>query len=61
MSERKRPSKRSAKKACEYSSESEASELNILSREPAYVCKACERAAARPEDLCQPERLFSSW
>ncbi len=61
MARRKYSLKRSAEKVCEFAPGSGPEKFRILTEEPSYVCKACERSASKAEYLCQPERVFSAW
>jgi hypothetical protein len=60
MSIRKQYEKRS-QKACELTSASDSSEHKTITKENNYVCKQCGRSALNQENLCQPERLYSTW
>jgi hypothetical protein len=61
MSEKKQSEDQSTKKICEFPPDSDSEELRILANNPAYVCMGCGRSAASGENLCQPERMYSSW
>jgi hypothetical protein len=61
MSERKDSQDKFTGKVCEFPPDSKARELQIITENPAYVCGNCGRSAASHENLCRPERLFSSW
>jgi hypothetical protein len=61
MSEKKASEKRPASKVCEFPQDSKSEELKIMVNAPRYVCMACGKSAAKDENLCRPERMFSSW
>jgi len=66
MSEKKQSqtqSESSARRICEFPlySKEESEELSILANNPKYVCMECSRAAHNSANLCQPERMLSSW
>jgi hypothetical protein len=61
MSERKHPEEKIKSKICEFPSESKSEELQLLVKDPAYICGNCGRSAASSENLCQPQKLFSAW
>jgi hypothetical protein len=52
---------KSRSRVCEFSLEQKSKECDALTRHPAYVCRKCERSAAKSENLCWPERLFTAW
>jgi hypothetical protein len=61
MSITKQYEKRSFVRACELSPESDSNELKLITKERNYVCKQCGRSASHQENLCQPEKLHSTW
>ena len=61
MPKRKKTEAEAATKICDFSTESNAEELKVLTRDPAYVCKSCGRSAASDRSLCQPERMYTAW
>jgi hypothetical protein len=48
-------------KVCEFPPDSKSEELRLLVKDPAYVCADCGRSAASHENLCRPDKLFSTW
>jgi hypothetical protein len=61
MSEKNQSEDQSTRKICEFPSGSNSEELKILVNDPRYVCMDCGKSAASEENLCRPERMFSSW
>jgi len=61
MSEKKRSEDQSKSKICDFPSDSESEDLKTLVNNPSYICSECGKSAARGENLCSPERMFSSW
>jgi hypothetical protein len=61
MSEEKQSECQPTRKICDFTPNSESEELKILVNNPAYVCMECGRSAHKGENLCQPERMYSSW
>jgi len=61
MSENKNSEDQFTRKVCDIPSDSDSEELRILSNNPSYVCMDCGRSAARSENLCKPEKMFSAW
>ena len=61
MSERQNSEKEFADKVCNFPADSMSDELQVLTKDPAYICGDCGRSAAKQENLCKPERMFSSW
>jgi hypothetical protein len=48
-------------KICEFPPDSKSEELRTLVNDPRYVCMECGKTAASHENLCRPDRMFSSW
>jgi len=61
MSKRKQSKRQSTTKICEFPPDTESQELKVLVNNPSYVCMECGKSAASGENLCRPERMFSSW
>jgi hypothetical protein len=61
MSEEKHSEDQSTKKICDFPFDLDLEEMRILANNPAYVCMECGRSAHKGENLCQPERMYSSW
>jgi hypothetical protein len=61
MSEKRQSEDQSAKKVCDFSPDSELKELKVLTNNPSYVCMECGKSASNHENLCKPERMYSSW
>ena len=61
MSERKHSEEQPTNKVCDFPPDSRSEELQILAKDPAYICGDCGRSAANHENLCKPQRLFSAW
>ena len=61
MSERKQSEDQSTRKICDSTTDFDSEELKTLTNNPAYVCTECGRSAARQENLCRPEKMFSAW
>ena len=53
--------KKPAKKVCESPADAKFKNSKLVLQWPSYVCRACDRSAANPESLCQPEKLYSTW
>ena len=58
---KRKSSKQSLSKICEFPPDSHSEELKALVNDPRYVCTACGRTARADESLCKPERMYSSW
>jgi hypothetical protein len=61
MSKRKHSEEKSNIKVCELSPDSGSGELKRVIRDHTYVCKQCGNSASHQENLCQPEKLYSTW
>jgi hypothetical protein len=61
MSERKPSEDRTTPKVCHFPQDSKSEELKIMVNAPRYVCMECGKSAGKNENLCRPERMFSSW
>jgi hypothetical protein len=61
MSKEKQSEDQSAKKICDFPFDLDLEEMRALANNPAYVCMECGRSAHKSENLCQPERMYSSW
>jgi len=61
MSKTKDSESKPSSKVCEFPPDSKSEELKILVNNPSYVCMECGKTAASHENLCQPDRMFSSW
>ena len=61
MSRKKAPAGQLTKKVCEFPPDSDSQELRVLVNDPRYVCMECGKSAAKGDNLCRPERMYSSW
>ncbi len=61
MIKQKHPEGKPIKKVCECPTKPNSKKLNLLVKNPTYICGNCGRYTATQESLCWPERLFSTW
>ena len=61
MSDQKDSEASHIKVVSDFSPDSKSEELKLLEKVPVYVCEVCGRSAAMNENLCQSQRLYSTW